>query len=213
MANNKSEQPPISPEAEVEASVNQKGLSKEAWAAMSAIVVALISGIFAILTTLIPTMHLGQSSSSPTTIASSSLEPSPSPERSPSQTPELSPSLAPKSSPFPVPQTLLLALSAANINYSVSKAQIVSWLGTPGTEYPQIAASCLTLLPDQRLKNEVALDVIVYDYKLVARVPVEKLLPLNHIVDREKLKQAIVNAYNDRYNSGAQSFVEIVEPL
>jgi hypothetical protein len=63
MANNKSEQLPVNPEVEAEASVNQKGLSKEAWAAMSAIAVALIGGTVAIITTLIPKLPIGQSSS------------------------------------------------------------------------------------------------------------------------------------------------------
>jgi hypothetical protein len=39
---------------DVEDTVKQKGLSKEAWAAISAIAVALISGSIAIITALIP---------------------------------------------------------------------------------------------------------------------------------------------------------------
>jgi len=207
MADNKSEQSPVKPEVEAEASVNQKGLSKEAWAAVSVIVAALITGLFAVITTLIPALlHPVQNVPSPTSASNS-------PGSSPSPTPEPSPDLSPKSFPLPAPQVLLLALKAANIDYSVGEAQILSWLGSPGTEYPTIATDCLTLLPYQRLKNSVALDVIVYDYKQVAGLPVEKLLPPNHVVDLKKLKQAIVIAYNERHSPSAQSFAEIVEPF
>jgi hypothetical protein len=214
MADSKFEQPPVKPEVEAEieaeASVNQKGLSKEAWTAVSAIAAALITGIFAIITTLIPSL-LHPVQPSPTT-ASSNLESSSTPRLSPSPSLEPSPSLPPKPLPPSAPQVLLLALKAANIDYSVSEAQILSWLGSPSTEYPTIATGCLTLLPHQRLKNSVALDVIVYDYKQFAGLPVEKLLPPNHVVDLEKLKQAIVMAHNERHSPSAQSFADIVEP-
>ena len=213
MADNKSEQLPVKPEVEeeVEASVHQKGLSKEAWTAVSAIAAALITGIFAIITTLIPSLlHPGQPSP---TATSSDLESSPAPQLSPSPSLEPSPALPPKSSPLSAPQVLLLALKAANIDYSVSEAQILSWLGSSGTEYPTIATGCLTLLPHQRLKNSIALDVIVYDYKQVAGLPVEKPLPPNHAVNGQKLKQAIFLAYNERHGPSAQSFAAIVEPF
>ena len=59
----------------------------------------------------------------------------------------------------------------------------------------------------------MALDVIVYDYKEVSGLPVNELLPPNHVVNWEKLKQAIVKAYSERYSPSAQSFTEIVERL
>jgi len=52
MADNKSEPSKANPE--IDEGVKQKGLSKEAWAAVSAIAVALISGAVAIITTIIP---------------------------------------------------------------------------------------------------------------------------------------------------------------
>jgi hypothetical protein len=215
MVDNKSEQSPVKPEVEeevkAEARVNQKGLSKEAWAAVSAIAAALITGIFAIITTLIPSLlHPGQPSP---TATSSNLESSPAPQLSPSPSLEPSPSLQPKPSPLSAPQVLLLALKAANIDYSVSEAQILSWLSSPGTEYPTITTGRLTLLPHQRLKNSIALDGIVYNYKQVSGLPVEKPLPPNHAVDGQKLKQAIFLAYNERHGPSAQSFAEIVEPF
>lgn len=183
-------------------SVKQKGLSKEAWAAVSAIAVALISGAVAIITTIIPKLQIDQ----PSTGSSRN------PENPPSQT--LDPSSSASSRPLPpsATQALLAALKAANIHYSVSEAQILSWLGNPGAEYLQVAQGCLTLLNQQRLKNRADLDVIVYGYKKVSGLPVEESLPLNHAVNLEKLKSAIVIAYNDRHSPSAQSFAEIVEP-
>lgn len=63
MTNKQSDQPKAKTEAED--SVKQKGLSKEAWAAVSAIAVALISGTVAIITTIIPKASIVQPSPSP----------------------------------------------------------------------------------------------------------------------------------------------------
>ncbi|MCY7321606.1 MAG: hypothetical protein LH660_07345 [Phormidesmis sp. CAN_BIN36] len=63
MADNKSEQSKADPKAEE--SVKQKGLSKEAWAAVSAIAVALIGGAVAIMTAIIPKLPIAKPSSSP----------------------------------------------------------------------------------------------------------------------------------------------------
>jgi hypothetical protein len=71
MADNKSEQSPVKPEVEAEASGNQKGLSKEAWAAVSAIAVALIGGLVAIVTAIIPKLPSDQPLPSPTRAVSS----------------------------------------------------------------------------------------------------------------------------------------------
>jgi len=69
MADNKSEPSKANPE--IDEGVKQKGLSKEAWAAVSAIAVALISGAVAIITTMIPKPS-AQTSSSPTASISTS---------------------------------------------------------------------------------------------------------------------------------------------
>jgi hypothetical protein len=71
MMDNQSEQSRAN--TEVEGSPKQKGLSKEAWAAVSAIGVALIGGIVAIITTLIPKLPIGQPSLSP--ISSAPISP------------------------------------------------------------------------------------------------------------------------------------------
>ena len=70
MTNKQPEQSKANPE--VEESVKQKGLSKEAWAAVSAIAVALIGGIAATMTAIIPKLPLDQPASPPMTSASTS---------------------------------------------------------------------------------------------------------------------------------------------
>lgn len=67
---NQSEQ--SKPNTEAEESIKQKGLSKEAWAAVSAIAVALIGGIVAIMTAIIPKLPLDKPASSPTSASTSS---------------------------------------------------------------------------------------------------------------------------------------------
>jgi hypothetical protein len=59
------------PETAVEVEEKQRGLSKEAWAAVSAIAVALISGAVAIITTVIPKPSAQPSSSPTASIATS----------------------------------------------------------------------------------------------------------------------------------------------
>ncbi len=70
MPDNQSE--PSKTDAKTE-EAKQTGLSKEAWAAVSAITVALIGGIAAIITTLIPKLPIGQTSSPTISSASISL--------------------------------------------------------------------------------------------------------------------------------------------
>jgi len=71
MTNKQSEQSKDNTDAEDD--IKQKGLSKEAWAAVSAIAVALISGAVAIITTIIPKSPIGQSSPSPSGSVSPSV--------------------------------------------------------------------------------------------------------------------------------------------
>ena len=66
---NQSEQSKADPK--VEGSIKQKGLSKEAWAAVSAIAVALIGGVVAIMTAMIPKLPLDKPSSSPIPVSPS----------------------------------------------------------------------------------------------------------------------------------------------
>jgi hypothetical protein len=66
---NQSEQSKANPE--IDEGVKQKGLSKEAWAAVSAIAVALIGGAVAIMTAMIPKLPIDKPSSSPIPVSPS----------------------------------------------------------------------------------------------------------------------------------------------
>ncbi|WP_258003673.1 hypothetical protein [Fischerella muscicola] len=141
------------PEKESE---KQQGLSKEAWAAISAIAVALIGGIVTIFATI-----YGKSSPSPSPSTSPSQSPttSSSPSTSLSQSPTISsspsettpvPTVPPSASPSA--QRLAQALDSVNIDFSESKLR--DHLNNPFSNYPQFAEGCLKLLNNQRLKKK-----------------------------------------------------------
>jgi hypothetical protein len=197
-----------------EESKKQKGLSKEAWAAISAIAVALIGAIATIFPTIWKDLSLQNSSPSG---SPSGLIPSPSsPSVSPSEKPVISPrfSSAPSSTPTVVPivpvgaQKLAQDLEAVNIDFSDPKE--LAQLNNPFSKYPQFAASCLNLLRKQRLKNKAHFDVIFWNYTEELRGQVNADSP-NGDVDTNILKAAIISAYNTRNGSNALSFGDIVE--
>ncbi|WP_315788223.1 hypothetical protein [Fischerella sp. JS2] len=124
------------PEKESE---KQQGISKEAWAAISAIAVALIGGIVTIFVTIYKP------------------SPSPSPSNSPSQSSTISSSPS-ETTPVPtVPpsasasaQKLSQALDIVNIDFSEPKLR--DHLDNPSSNYPQFAEGCLKLLiPIQKM--------------------------------------------------------------
>ncbi|MHC5720940.1 MAG: hypothetical protein ACYTX0_55205, partial [Nostoc sp.] len=64
-----------------------------------------------------------------------------------------------------LPADRLQALQAINIDYSVTKSQILSWLSNKFSQYPQFAEGTLQLLSGKRLKKNVYLDVIFWNYR------------------------------------------------
>jgi hypothetical protein len=139
------------PEKESE---SKRGLSKEAWAAVSAIVVALIGGMVTIFTTI----WKPPSGSSPSP-SGSSITPGSPPV--PASVPTISP-FASAQSPSSSTQKLAQALDAVNIDFSDPVLQ--EQLNNPSSQYPQFAEGCLKLLSNQRLKNKVYFDVIFWNY-------------------------------------------------
>lgn len=106
-------------------------------------------------------------------------------------------------------QELLEALQVVNIDYSLSKSQILDWLGNPYSQYPQFTKGTLKLLGSQRLKNKVYLDVIFYNYKELGGKVVYN--SLDGSLDLEILKKAIVEGYKTRNGISVSSFEDIVE--
>jgi hypothetical protein len=200
------------PEKESE---KQKGLSKEAWTAISAIAVALIGGIFAVVNTLLddrPPPH-----SSPSPPPSGSLNsPNPFSSPSPSGSGTLpSPSSVPSSIPTVVPpasafaQKLAQDLDAVNIDFSDAKER--DHLGNPFSKYPQFAEGCLKLLNNQRLKKKTYFDVIFWNYTEELGGQVTSDSPAGDL-DTNILKAAMIRAYNTRNGTNVLSFGDIVEP-
>lgn len=126
----------------------------------------------------------------------------------PNETPTFHPS---PSHPPSVPlnsEKILSDLKAANINYSVAKSAILEWLNNSDHRYLNVAQECLQILQSQQLKGEGADLAKIYYYYLQI-LGVEELQQ-DPQIDREKLKESIRKAYNDRNGAGYQSFKEIL---
>ncbi|KAM3090397.1 hypothetical protein ACKFKG_29525 [Phormidesmis sp. 146-35] len=194
-------------------SEKQKGLSKEAWTAISAIAVAFI-GAMAIFPTI--WKDSAPQNTSPSGSPSGSIASPSSPSVSPSEKSVTSPrpSLAPSSTPTVVPtapaaaQTLAQDLEAANIDFSDSKE--LAQLNNPFSKYPQFATSCLNLLKNKRLKKRAYFDVIFWNYTEELGGQINADSP-NGDIDTNILKAAMISAYNTRNGSSALSFGDIVE--
>lgn len=195
-------------------SEKQKGLSKEAWTAISAIAVALIGGMVTIFTTLWrqpsppnPSPS-GARSGAPTSPTSPSANPSR--ESVPSSRPSSAPGSVPTTVPTTSPSAQKLAqdLEAVNIDFSDSKA--LAQLNNPFSNYPQFATGCLNLLKEQRLKKKTYFDVIFWNYTEELKGQINTDSP-NGDIDTNILKSAMISAYNTRNGTNALSFGDIVE--
>ncbi|EKQ68326.1 hypothetical protein OsccyDRAFT_2853 [Leptolyngbyaceae cyanobacterium JSC-12] len=193
-------------------SEKQKGFSKEAWTAMSAIAVALIGGMVTIFTTIWkeppPKKSSNAPSGAPTSPGLASINPSEEPPISPrpSSTSSSVPTITPKTSP--VAQELVQDLEAVNIDFSDPKA--LAQLNNPFSNYPQFATGCLNLLKEQRLKKKTYFDVIFWNYTEDLKGQINTDSP-NGDVDTNILKSAMISAYNTRNGTNALSFGDIVE--
>lgn len=181
-------------------SKQQKGLSKEAWAAISAIVVALIGGMITIFTV----MWRPSPGSPPSPPVSSTPPGSPSARTS---VPPVSPS-PPDQSSSSSAQKLVEALDAVNIDFSDPRER--DHLNNPFSKYPQFAEGCLKFLNHQRLKNKAYFDVIFWNYTEELGGSVITDSPTGDL-NTNTLKAAMVKAYNTRNGSNALSFGDIVE--
>lgn len=192
-------------------SEKQKGLSKEAWTAISAIVVALIGGTVTIANVLLskPPSQSPTPSTSPSGSVTSPGSSSSSPP-SGSVTPPSS-SSTPTSVPSPPQSAQRIAqdLEAINIDFSDPKA--FDHLSNPFSNYPQFATGCLKLLGEQRLKRKVYFDVIFWNYTEELGGKINSDSPDGDI-NTNILKAAMIRAYNTRNGSNVLSFGDIVEP-
>jgi hypothetical protein len=174
------------PEKESE---KRQGPSKEAWATIGAVAVALIGGMFTVINSIVE-----KSPSDDTTTIDQST---PLPDPKPSQ-------------PIPI-SARRLEQSLASVNIDFSDATLRDELDNSFSPYRQFAEGCLKLLDYQRLKKKVYLDVIFWNYtkELGGKIEADSD---DGDLDEETLKAAILQGYNTRNGSSAVSFEEILEP-
>lgn len=108
------------------------------------------------------------------------------------------------------PEAVLDALTAVGIDFSVSRSDLLDWLGNPEfTEYPAFAAALLQLLGGQGLQRPVFIDVIVGFYEQSPGNPSPRRV---EGVDTELLKQATLDGSNERYGEQATEFAALLKP-
>lgn len=118
------------------------------------------------------------------------------------QTPSPSPDVSSGS------EKILSDLRAVNINYSVRKSAILEWLNDSNHGYLNVARECLQIIQDRRLQGEGAdLDKIYYYYLQSLGVAELEQDPR---IDRDKLRESIRKAYNNKNGAEYQSFEKIL---
>lgn len=101
------------------------------------------------------------------------------------------------------------ALRQSGVDYSVSEAELTSWLRNPRfTPYPSTAAALVKLLAAKRLRRPVFIDVIVFNYENTpgARSP-RRLAD----VDLSLLATAVVSGHNSRYGETVKELAALLQ--
>jgi hypothetical protein len=104
--------------------------------------------------------------------------------------------------------TILGALAATGIDFSVSEADLTDWLNNPEfTPYPALAEALLALLGGKRLRRPVFLDVIVFNYEHSPGNPSPRTV---EDVDVAVLEAAVVEGSNNRYGEAVFDFRDLL---
>lgn len=105
-------------------------------------------------------------------------------------------------------QTVLGALAAVGIDFSVTEADIADWLtNREFTPYPALADALLTRLSGNRLRRPVFLDVIAFNYEHAPGVPSPRAVEQVRI---GVLEAAVLEGSNTRYGEQAASFADLL---
>ncbi len=111
----------------------------------------------------------------------------------------------------PPTRTLLEALAAVGIDFSVAEADITQWLGNPEfTPYPALAEALLTRLSGTRLRQPVFLDVIAFNYEQSPGVTSPRSVEQVRV---GVLEAAVVAGWNTRYGEQAANLAELLVTL
>ncbi|MBM3117325.1 hypothetical protein [Jeongeupia naejangsanensis] len=106
---------------------------------------------------------------------------------------------------------LLRRLAQANIRNSVGEATMRTWLADSDW-YRLLARESLAVVGDRRLRRDGAdLDKISFFYVASLGFKSENELPAGHAINRGKLTQAIIGAYNDSNGAGAKVLQDLLE--
>ena len=104
--------------------------------------------------------------------------------------------------------TMLERLQIAGIDFSVPEADLLDWLNNAEfTPYPALAEALLQLLGGMRLRQQVYLDVIVFNYENSPGNPSPRKV---EDVNSDVLELAVVEGFNTRYGEAVSDFRELL---
>jgi hypothetical protein len=104
----------------------------------------------------------------------------------------------------------LHALAGAGVDFSVPEKDLREWLANPEfTPYPAISAVLLQTLAGHKLKRNVHIDVLVFNYE---HSPGEPSPRTTGEVDVDLLKACVLASYNSRYGASETDLSAIVLP-
>jgi hypothetical protein len=98
-------------------------------------------------------------------------------------------------------------LLALGVDFSVPEADLRGWLVNNFTPYPAISGALFELLGQRGLKKQVYIDVISFNYEHAPGATSPRAVA---DVDKERLKAAIVEGYNTRYDEKNTSFDDLL---
>ena len=106
-------------------------------------------------------------------------------------------------------ETQLQALQNINIDFSVSRADLLDWLNNPQyTPYPAIAGALINLIGQHKLLKPVYIDVIVDNYTNAAGATSPRKVS---DVDPARLTAAVIASYKSRYGQTINNLSDILQ--
>lgn len=103
----------------------------------------------------------------------------------------------------------ILALARVKVDYSVMESDLRDWLGNcQFTPYPAISRALLRLMSSRPLRQNVYLDVIVWQYE---HSPGATSPRTDSDVMETTLQSAVVSAFNERYGTAFSRFEDVLQ--
>lgn len=107
-------------------------------------------------------------------------------------------------------EDILHALAGVGVKFSVSETDMRDWLADPEyTPYPSISGILLEQLAGGRLKQDIDLDVVVFNYEHLAGNPSPRHTDEVYV---DVLEAAILESYNSRYGTNELELSTILLP-